>query len=127
MLSTVVDLLSDNAKIVITSRKTAIFNSEDFYNWMSNRNIDYTMAKITISEPCIENWLNKEQLDVINRANLPLETFANPVLLAFLKYSSMEELEKMVLKDNTIINEYLDFLLKREQTRQGLLIEPETQ
>ena len=55
MLSTVVDLLSDNAKIVITSRKTAIFNSEDFYNWMSNRNIDYTMAKITISEPCIEN------------------------------------------------------------------------
>ena len=127
MLSTVVDLLSDNAKIVITSRKTAIFNSEDFYNWMSNRNIDYTMAKITISEPCIENWLNKEQLDVINRANLPLETFANPVLLAFLKYSSMDELEKMVLKDNTIINEYLDFLLKREQTRQGLLIEPETQ
>lgn len=108
MLSTVVDLLSDNAKIVITSRKTAIFNSEDFYNWMSNRNIDYTMAKITISEPCIENWLNKEQLDVINRANLPLETFANPVLLAFLKYSSMEELEKMFLK--SISKNYLIIL-----------------
>ena len=110
MLSTVVDLLSDNAKIVITSRKTAIFNSEDFYNWMSNRNIDYTMAKITISEPCIENWLNKEQLDVINRANLPLETFANPVLLAFLKYSSMEELEKMVLKDNKTIGFVNEFI-----------------
>lgn len=127
MLSTVVDLLSDNAKIVITSRRTAIFNSEDFYNWMANRNIDYTMAKITISEPRVENWLNGEQSEIINRVQLPLETFANPVLLAFLKYSPIEELEKMVLKENTIINKYLDFLLRREQTRQKLLIEPETQ
>lgn len=127
MLSTVVDLLSDNAKIIITSRKTAIFNSEDFFNWMSSRDIEYTMAKITISEPHVDNWLNLEQREIIHRAQLPIEKFANPVLLAFLKYSTLVELERMALKDNSIVDEYLTFLMKREQTRQGLLIEPETQ
>jgi hypothetical protein len=57
MLSTIVDLLTDNAKVIITSRKTAIFNSEEFHNWMIDRNIDYTLSKVTISEPSIENWL----------------------------------------------------------------------
>lgn len=127
MLSTIVDLLSDNAKIVITSRKTAIFNSEDFFNWMSGRNIDYTMAKITIAEPLIENWLNKEQLDIIDAARLPIDKFANPVLLAFMKYSSIPKLEEMIIKKNSIVNEYLNFLMEREQNRQSLLIEPATQ
>ena len=58
---------------------------------------------------------------------MPLESFANPVLLAFLKYSTQSELERMILQNNTVIDEYLNFLLKREQTRQGLLIEPDTQ
>ncbi|QIK59819.1 hypothetical protein G7050_08230 [Dysgonomonas sp. HDW5A] len=127
MLSTIVDLLSDNAKIVITSRKTAIFNSEDFFNWMSSRSIDYTMAKITISEPLIDNWLSKEQLDIIDAAQLPIDKFANPVLLAFMKYSSISRLEEMVIRKNSIVNEYLTFLMEREQTRQNLLIEPNTQ
>lgn len=127
MLATIVDLLSDNAKIIITSRKTAIFNSEDFFNWMSNRNIEYTMAKITIAEPQIGNWLNREQLEIVNTAQLPIDKFANPVLLAFMKYSSISKLEDMVIKNNSIVNEYLNFLMEREQTRQNLLIEPNTQ
>lgn len=127
MLSTIVDLLSDNAKIIITSRKTAIFDSEDFFNWMSGRDVDYTMAKITLSEPLIENWLNKEQLDIVEIAGLPIAEFANPVLLAFMKYSSTSKLEEMIIKENSIVNEYLNFLMEREQTRQSLLIEPDVQ
>jgi hypothetical protein len=127
MLSTIVDLLTDNAKVIITSRKTAIFSSEEFHNWMIDRNIDYTLSKVTISEPSIENWLPKERLEIIQSNNFPIEQIANPVLLTYLRYVKMEELKEMVVQGKSIVDRYFDFLLVREQTRQALLIEPETQ
>lgn len=127
MLSTIVDLLTDNAKVIITSRKTAIFNSEEFHNWMIDRNIDYTLSKVTISEPSIENWLPKERLEIVQSNNFPVEQIANPVLLTYLRYVKIEELKEMGIEDKSIVDRYFDFLLTREQTRQGLLIEPETQ
>jgi hypothetical protein len=127
MLSTIVDLLTDNAKVIITSRKTAIFNSEEFHNWMIDRNIDYTLSKVTISEPSIENWLPKERLEIVQSNNFPIEQIANPVLLTYLRYVKMTELKEMGTQGKSIVDRYFDFLLTREQTRQGLLIEPETQ
>lgn len=127
MLSTIVDLLTDNAKVIITSRKTAIFNSEEFHNWMIDRNIDYTLSKVTISEPSIENWLSKERLEIVQSNNFPVEQIANPVLLTYLRYVKIEELKEMGVAGKSIVDRYFDFLLTREQTRQGLLIEPETQ
>lgn len=127
MLSTIVDLLTDNAKVIITSRKTAIFNSEEFHNWMIDRNIDYTLSKVTISEPSIENWLPKERLEIIQSNNFPVEQIANPVLLTYLRYVNIEELKEMGTEGKSIVDRYFDFLLIREQTRQGLLIEPEIQ
>jgi hypothetical protein len=94
MLSTIVDLLTENAKIIITSRKTAIFNSEEFHNWMIDRDINYTLARVTISEPKIENWLNRERLDIINSNNFPVEQIANPVLLTYLSYVKIDELKE---------------------------------
>lgn len=127
MLSTIVDLLTDNAKVIITSRKTAIFNSEEFHNWMIDRNVDYTLTKITISEPSIENWLPKERFEIVQSNNFPVEQIANPVLLTYLRYVKIEELKEMGVEGKSIVNRYFDFLLTREQTRQELLIEPETQ
>ncbi|HLT32228.1 MAG TPA: hypothetical protein VKZ98_00430, partial [Aquaticitalea sp.] len=127
MLSTIIDLLTDNAKVIITSRKTAIFNSEEFHNWMTDRNVDYTLAKITISEPKIENWLHKDRLDIINANNFPVEQLANPVLLTYLRYVRVEDLNQMIVENQSIVDRYFEFLLSREQDRQGLLIEPETQ
>lgn len=127
MLSTIVDLLTDNAKVIITSRKTAIFNSEEFHNWMMDRNIDYTLSKVTISEPSIENWLPKERLEVVQSSSFPVEQIANPVLLTYLRYIKFEELKEMGVEGKSIVERYFEFLLTREQTRQGLLIEPETQ
>ena len=127
MLSTIVDLLTDNAKVIITSRKTAIFNSEEFHNWMIDRNIDYTLSKVTISEPSIQNWLPKERLEIVQSNNFPVEQIANPVLLTYLRYVKIDELREMGVEGKSIVDRYFDFLLVREQTRQGLLIEPETQ
>lgn len=127
MLSTIVDLLTENAKIIITSRKTAIFNSEEFHNWMIDRDIDYTLAKITISEPRIEDWLSRERLEVINSNNFPVEQIANPVLLTYLRYVKIEELHDMIVENQSIVSRYFDFLLVREQVRQGIPIEPDIQ
>jgi len=127
MLSTIVDLLTGNAKIIITSRKTAIFNSEEFHNWMIDRDIDYTLTKITITEPEIENWLNKERLEIINTNKFPVEQIANPVLLTYLRYVKLEELKEMVVENQSIVNRYFEFLLLREQVRQGIPIEPRNQ
>lgn len=127
MLSTIVDLLTDNAKVIITSRKTAIFNSEEFHNWMIDRNIDYTLSKITISEPKIENWLTKERLEIIKSNNFPVVQISNPVLLTYLRYVKLDDLQQMIIENQSIVDRYFDFLLTREQVRQGLLIEPETQ
>lgn len=127
MLSTIVDLLTDDAKIIITSRKTAIFNSEEFHNWMLDKNINYTLTKITISEPSIENWLHRERLDIIRENNFPVEQISNPVLLTYLRYINLEDLTKMIVDNKSIVEMYFNFLLTREQKRQNLLIEPETQ
>lgn len=127
MLSTIVDLLTDNAKIIITSRKTAIFNSEEFHNWMIDRNVNYSLSKITISEPRVDDWLSSDRLDVINSNNFPVEQIANPVLLTYLRYVNIDNLKEMVVENQSIVDRYFEFLLVREQDRQGLLIEPETQ
>ena len=127
MLSTIVDLLTENAKIIITSRKTAIFNSEEFHNWMIDRDINYTLVKVTISEPKVENWLNGKRLEIIQSHNFPVEQIGNPVLLTYLRYVKLEELKEMIVGNQSIVSRYFDFLLTREQTRQNLLIEPETQ
>lgn len=127
MLSTIVDLLTENAKIIITSRKTAIFNSEEFHNWMLDRNIDYTLTKITISEPSIENWLHRDRLEIIRQNNFPVEQISNPVLLTYLRYISLDDLSRMIVDNKSIVEMYFNFLLTREQRRQNLLIEPEIQ
>lgn len=127
MLSTIVDLLTDNAKIIITSRKTAIFNSEEFHNWMLDKNVDYTLSKVTISEPRVADWLSADRLEIINSNNFPVEQIANPVLLTYLRYVNVDDLRDMIVDNQSIVNRYFDFLLVREQDRQGLLIEPETQ
>lgn len=127
MLSTIVELLTDNAKIIITSRKTAIFNSEEFHNWMLDRDIDYSLVKVTISEPSIQNWLPKERLEIVQSKDFPVEQIANPVLLTYLRYVSLDALRSLMIENKSIVESYFNFLLVREQTRQNLLIEPETQ
>ena len=127
MLSTIVDLLTDNAKIIITSRKTAIFNSEEFHNWMLDRNVTYSLSKITISEPSVSDWLSSERLEIIHSNNFPVEQISNPVLLTYLRYVDINDLREMIVENQSIVDRYFEFLLVREQDRQGLLIEPETQ
>lgn len=128
MLSTIVDLLKDDAKIIITSRKTALFNSEEFFNAIYDSIQDFSLARFEIKEPTIENWLNTDRLDIINKTDFPINQIANPVLLSYLRNISLERLNDYIFSgDGTLIDKYFEYLLKREQTRQNLKLDNNTQ
>lgn len=126
MLSTVVDLLSGEAKILITSRKTAIFNSEEFIEWMNNKNIHYSLLRIIIAEPSIENWLPQNKIEKIQEySKIPVANIANPLLLNYLKYLPESTFDEKI--KGSIVDDYFEYILRREQERQNLTLEPAIQ
>lgn len=129
MLTTIIELLKGDAKIIITSRKTAIFNSDEFLNSIYESKNDFSLARFEIKEPKIQNWLSNERVEIISKANFPVEQIANPVLLSYLRNISVEQLENYVneTEDAVLIDKYLDYLLKREQQRQNLKLNNEDQ
>lgn len=120
MLNTIITLLQNNAKVVITSRKTAFFSGEDFFKWIQMSDNVFETHRITIAEPNIEDWLAKEKIDYFISNDFPLENVANPVLLSYLRYSSLESLKEEFETSNNLIEHYITFLLKRENLRQKI-------
>jgi hypothetical protein len=129
MLTTIVDLLKGKAKIIITSRKTAIFNSEEFLNTINESRNEFSLARIEIKEPTIENWLPKERINLLKENNFPFDQIANPVLLSYLRNISQEKLQAYITdsSNGSLIDKYIDYLLKREQIRQNIKLNTETQ
>lgn len=127
MLSTIVNLLEGKAKIVITSRKTAIFSGEEFYEWIKNTEKKYNVARFSISEPTIVNWLDSNRLDILNNSNFPISNVANPVLLSYIRNIEIEELRELVQNSKSIVDKYFEFLLNREQVRQELFLDKNMQ
>ncbi|MCA0333115.1 MAG: NACHT domain-containing protein [Bacteroidetes bacterium] len=128
MLSTIVDLLQNDAKIVITSRKTAILNSEEFIETINSSIENFSLARFEIKEPTIENWLHKERLNLIEVNEFPINQISNPVLLSYLRNIPLEKLEEFLTKkEGTLIDKYFDYLLTRERERQNLKLDNQTQ
>lgn len=129
MLTTIVELLKGKAKIIITSRKTAIFNSDEFLNSINESKNEFSLARIEIKEPTIENWLSKDRVDLLEEKNFPLDQIANPVLLSYLRNISHEKLQAYLndSSNGSLIDKYVDYLLKREQVRQNIKLNTETQ
>ncbi len=128
MLSTIVDLLQNDAKIVITSRKTAILNSEEFIETINSSIESFSLARFEIKEPTIENWLTIDRYKVIEDNGFPINQISNPVLLSYLRNIPLKKLEQFLSsKESTLIDKYFDYLLTREQQRQNLKLDNKTQ
>ena len=87
MLSTIADLLTDKSKVVLTTRKTAIFSGENFADWVYQKlddNYNFDIIRYQLDSPSIEEWLTTERLQKLP-TNLAL-TLSNPVLLGYLRY-----------------------------------------
>lgn len=127
MLATIVSLLEDNAKIIITSRKTAIFSGEEFYEWMQSSSNKYKVARFSLAEPKISNWLDEEQIEILNEAEFPISNVANPVLLAYIRNIPKQALRELSANTKSIIDKYFEFILNRERVRQNFLFDNDTQ
>lgn len=117
MLSTIADLLKGNAKIMLTSRKTAIFSSEEFVDWydrLLEKGLDFQVVKYSLNYPTIKDWLSKEEIEKYD-INL-LKALNNPVLLSFMKYCGKE----LGHSNNGVVDKFFDLLLTREIDRQDL-------
>lgn len=119
MLETIADLLEGNAKIVLTTRKTAILSGPEFYDWYEKKTSvkhDINIVRYKLDQPRIEDWLNEKKM-----RNLPahIQELSNPVILGYLHFLNEIEFEKEAQSDS-LVQSYVSKLLNREITRQQL-------
>nr|VFJ90402.1 MAG: hypothetical protein BECKLFY1418A_GA0070994_101137 [Candidatus Kentron sp. LFY] len=127
MLETLSDLLKGNAKIVLTSRKTAIFSGDHFHTWMENHENDFHISRHSLLKPNLEDWLSYERRYALDKEKFPIEKISNPVLLAFLRGQKEDEFESLAKNPEKIVDEYFTRLLDRETERQELRMDIDEQ
>lgn len=127
MLSTIGDLLTDESKVILTSRKTAIFAGSEFESWVDSYNGRFDIVRFQLDKPDIKEWLSHERFDEITKNNIPLESISNPVLLTYLRNVNSEDFEVLMTFPETITDNFFKFLLNREKERQNINIRWEDQ
>lgn len=127
MLDTIADLLKHNAKVIITARKSSIFYGENFENWVDSHSESFNVIRVVINEPDISDWISQEKRQIIEANGIPLQQIANPVLLAYLRNCSEEQLRQECVSADSIVDHYFRILLDREQGRQNIALRPDEQ
>ncbi len=122
MLNTIADLLSGDskAKILLTSRKSAMFVGEKYEEWLLKYDLIDKTTRIELKTPQIKNWLEWEKEKAIRDKGIDLNSIANPIILALLREKSVDEIRDKSVND--IILEYVTRIMNRERERQSLLL-----
>lgn len=122
MLDTIAELLKNEskAKILITSRKSAIFTGEEFDEWVNKHNLTSTITRIELKTPDIKDWLNSEIIEILSNKGMNLDYISNPLLLSLLKNKDVEYVKNKCV--NEIIDDYFNMILTREKERQSLVL-----
>jgi hypothetical protein len=128
MLETIGQFLTGNAKIVLTTRRTVLFEGDAFHTWAANHADSFELVRIRIGEPPISDWLPDDRLTALNSTSLNLQAgLTNPVLLSYLRCIPKEKFDAVLQSPQDLVERYFSFLLEREQTRQDLKMSVETQ
>lgn len=120
MLETIKELLKTEAKIVLTTRRTAIFSDDDFFKWLEDNSSAFLFFRYSISEPTISDWISITREKQLKKAGLNLKSISNPVLLAYLKSMNDDLFDSCVNNIDLIIEGYINKLMERENERQDL-------
>lgn len=119
MLSTIAELLTDESKVILTTRKTAIFTGESFIDWYlksSDNEKNFHVVRYQLESPSVSDWLKASRLKMLPEN---FDNIVNPVILGYLRYLDDHSFEEQI-RDNTIIKTYFDRILWREKDRQDL-------
>lgn len=127
MLDTIGNLLERNAKVILTTRKTAVFSGLEFDKWYEKWNKKFEVSRFSIKEPRIIDWLGGERLNEIKDKNIPIQYIANPVILAYLKNIEVDDFQNQIENSEILIRQYFNKMLERERERQNLIISVDKQ
>lgn len=127
MLETISELLQGNSKIIITSRRSAMFDGATFSDWIERFNEQFKFVRYRISRPDVGDWLGSQRQQKIEGIGLNLKEVSNPVLLSYLRFVGDEKFQELCDSPDDLVNRYFNSMLEREQERQNLHITPEDQ
>lgn len=120
MLDTIGNLLEYKTKIVLTTRKTAIFAGEDFETWIQKWDGKFNVTRIALKEPRLKDWLGHDKYSLIKERDIPIQYLANPVILSFLKNLDFQIFTELIESPDKLVEQYFDRMLEREKERQNL-------
>ena len=127
MLETIGELLTSNAKIVLTSRRSAIFDGEMFSDWINRYEDKFTINRYKLDKPEIEDWLPSSRLSKLNATTIDITKLSNPVLLSFLRFVNDETFKELCNEPAKVVDYYFKSMLEREMDRQELRMNPQQQ
>lgn len=122
MLSTIAELLTDHSKVVLTTRKTAIFSGESFIEWYYDRidsSFNFDIIRYQLNAPSLHDWLDARRRKAFGERNIG-SSIANPVLMGYLRYIGDQEFDEIIRDPYLLTDKFFSFMLKREIERQDL-------
>lgn len=127
MLETISELLTDNAKIILTSRRSAIFDGEKFNEWIGKYEDKFTVNRYRLKVPNIGDWIPYSRLSQLDATSVDVSKLSNPVLLSFLRFVNDDYFAKLCEEPSKIVEQYFQSMLEREMDRQELRMNPKQQ
>jgi hypothetical protein len=120
MLETIGKILELDAKVILTTRKTAILQGDDFDEWIGQHAENFAFTRYSLKEPSIRSWLSYERHEKLESSRINIKNLSNPVLLTFLKYITDEQFDEVLSNPDGVVDKYFDLLMTREIERQTL-------
>lgn len=122
MLDTIAELFTEGSKtkVVLTSRKSAIFTGDIFREWVHNHLKDCNVIRISIEEPTLQEWLGYDKAEFLKNQRIPFASINNPIMLAFMRSMTMENFKAECANAENVIKYYFNSILERERERQSL-------
>ncbi|BBP78094.1 hypothetical protein PHLH7_41980 [Pseudomonas sp. Ost2] len=127
MLETIAEILNGEAKVILTTRKTAILQGDDFDEWIGTHTNDFEFVRYSLKEPSIRHWLPAERLERLDQSRINIKNIANPVLLTFLKFINDTQFFEILEDPDSIVEKYFLSMFTREIKRQDLELTIEEQ
>jgi uncharacterized protein YjbI with pentapeptide repeats len=127
MLETIAEILQGEAKVILTTRKTAILQGDDFDEWIGTHTNDFDFVRYSLREPSIRHWLSRERMEQLEDSRINIKNIANPVLLTFLKFIGDTQFSEVLEDPDSIVDKYFSSMFSREIKRQDLKLSVEEQ
>lgn len=124
MLDTIADLFQNGskAKVILTSRKSAILTGIEFERWADEKVGDCCVTRISIETPSVKDWIGSEKFHYLEECMIPMENLANPILLSYMRSIPVAEFRSTFSASHDVVQVYFTALLERERERQSLLL-----